>query len=372
LTPLAHGYIAQLSHCGREAWHDVIGRFADANLFQTWSYDMVRYDREKVTHLLLMKGDTLVSAAQVRIARVSANGVGIAYVMRGPLWRREGEPRDVEVFRQAVRALRNEFSCRKGLVFRLYPMAYKDTESDLMQIMREEGYKPFDRRMNRRTLIVDLERSLDNLRSGFDQKWRNCLNRAEKNGLTMTFGEDDSLFDKVESIYAQMVRRKKLLDTTDLHHLKAVQHDLPSALKMRVVLCGVDNELSAAAIFSAIGDTAVYLVGATNDEGMKTKGSYLIQWAFLKWIKERGFLRYDLNGINPRKNAGTYHFKRGLAGSMGRDVELTGKFQVADNALSSIVVRSGEAALWGYRKILRLARRMSNRGGSSNRARVLP
>ena len=37
-----------------------------------------------------------------------------------------------------------------------------------------------------------------------------------------------------------------------------------------------------------------------------------------EWIKEKGLRYYDLNGINPETNPGTYHFKRGLAGKKGR------------------------------------------------------
>jgi lipid II:glycine glycyltransferase (peptidoglycan interpeptide bridge formation enzyme) len=36
----------------------------------------------------------------------------------------------------------------------------------------------------------------------------------------------------------------------------------------------------------SIGDTGVYLFGATNDEGMKNKGSYLLQWKAIQWMKK--------------------------------------------------------------------------------------
>jgi hypothetical protein len=78
-----------------------------------------------------------------------------------------------------------------------------------------------------------------------------------------------------------------------------------------------------------------------------------VQWAFLEWLKENGFLYYDLNGINPEKNPGTYYFKRGLAGKNGLDLEFLGKFQVVDSILSDFVVKGGERLLSAYRRISR-------------------
>jgi lipid II:glycine glycyltransferase (peptidoglycan interpeptide bridge formation enzyme) len=123
-----------------------------------------------------------------------------------------------------------------------------------------------------------------------------------------------------------------------------------------VILCKQDDEICAGAIFSTTGTMGTYLSGATSDKGLKTNGSYLVQWAFVKWLKENGFSQYDLNGVNPDLNPGTYHFKRGLAGKHGRDVELLGKFQVSDGLLSDWVVKGGEWLMSSYGRIVRNGR----------------
>lgn len=353
MKELDREYKAEFVHSDRESWYQLMSHFLDANLYQAWSYDMVRYGRRGVAHLVLRKGDNVVAAAQARIARLPVLRTGIAYVMWGPMWQPTGAPENVEVFRQAVRALRNEFSLQRGLVLRLYPMAFREQYEDLKQIFQEEGYRSTEDGRVKRTLILDLSPSLEEIRANLDQKWRNCLNRAEKNGLELIAGEEEGLFDEFKKIFIGMVRRKGLVDLTDVNHLKMVQRDLPQDFKLKVILCRQNSEFSAGAIFSAIGKTGVYLSGATSDAGMKTNGSYIVQWAFVKWLKENGFLHYDLNGINPDTNPGTYHFKRGLAGKRGREVEFMGKFQVADSILSDLAVKGGELALSGYRRIAR-------------------
>ena len=330
--------------------------FQDANLYQTPSYDLVRYGQGGIAHMILRKADTVVAAAQVRIMQLPVIKTGIAYVFWGPMWRRLDVPDNVDVFRQALRALRNEFSLRRGLVLRVYPWAFHGKDDVLKQILIDEGFKFHDDGLSHRTLIINLESSLKEIRAALDQKWRNSLNRAEKNGLEIIQAEDESLFDEIKKIYLEMASRKGLVDLSDIEHLKKVQQDLPKEHKLKIILCRLNGEICTVAIFSTIGTTAVYLVGATSNAGMKSNGSYLIQWAFVEWIKEKGIRYYDLNGINPETNPGTYHFKRGLAGKKGIDVEFLGKFQVADNRISAYMVGNGERLISGYKKFLQKAR----------------
>jgi hypothetical protein len=342
VNELGHGYTVEFGRFERERWDGLLGRFEDASIYQTWSYEMPSSGHRRVVHMLLRKNRVKRAAAQVRVMRFPVINVGIAYVRWGPLWKAKGVPMDLEVFRQAVRALRNEFSVRHHLALRIYPLAFKSEAPELERILQEEGFLELQNARRDRTLIMDLTVSLHTLRATLDQKWRNCLNRAEKNGLELKFGEEPELFEQVELIYSEMIRRKNLSDVSDIAHLRRVQPLLPTDQKLKIIVCSKDGQPVAGGIFSAIGDMALYMVGATSDAGMKTKGSYLIQWSFVNWLKENGIMHYDLHGFNPETNPGTYHFKRGLAGKHGRNVEFLGKFQVADSQLSALIVNAAE------------------------------
>jgi hypothetical protein len=343
----------------RDFWYETMGCFRDANLYQAWSYDMVRYGPKSVVHMLVRNGHEVVAAAQARIQRVPWTRAGIAYVLWGPLWRRTGEDEDPEVFRRAVRALRSELSRKRGLALRLNLLAFRGQNDVLNQILSEEGYSPYqDARPKRRTLIVDLRYSLEELRAAQHPMWRNHLNRAERKGLALALGEEEGLIDEIAPIYREMASRKGLVELNDIAHLKKVHADLPPSLKLKIIVCRLDGVACAGGIFAAMGATGLYLTGATGDRGMKTYGSYKVHWAFVQWLKENGFLYYDLNGINPERNPGTYQFKRQLAGKAGMEVEMLGKFQVVDSTISSLVVGGGERLLSGYRKMgLRISSR---------------
>ncbi len=356
MKPLAAEYAAEFGFRDGRVWDEVVGTFEDANLYQTWAYDGVRADRRRMAHMILRRNGAAVAAAQTRIMRVPGTRSGIAYVRWGPMWRSTGVAEDREVFRQAVRALRNELSQRLGLVVRLYPLAYRGRDDALARILEEEGYGLHETGRTDRTLIVDLAPTVQELRAALDQKWRNCLNRAERNGLEVISGEEGHLFDAIAAMHGEMTVRKGLEESSDVGHLKMVQNDLPAGLKLRAIVCRRKDELCAGAIFATVGTTGLYVRGATSDAGLKSNGSYIVQWTFVRWLKERGLQRYDLNGISPDGNPGTYHFKRGLAGKQGMDVEFLGRFQVADNPLSDWVVRAGERLRSRYQRMVGAAR----------------
>lgn len=353
MKALDQGYAACFVKVEQQVWYNVLSCFSDTNLYQTWSYDIAQLRQDKISHFILKKRGVSVAAAQVRLMNLPILNKGITYIYWGPMWRQKGVPADPEIFRQTIRALRNEYSIRRRLVLRIFPYVFRGKDDALKEILADEGFEYYDDGKSHRTLIIDLAPSLEEIRAALDQKWRNCLNRSEKNNLEIVSGTEDSLFEELKIIYNEMVCRKGLEDITDIEHLKKVQSDLPAEFKLRVILCRLDGQVCAGAIFDAIGTTAVYLVGATSNAGMKSNGSYLIQWSFLKWLKENGFLFYNLNGINPEINPGTYHFKRGLAGKKGMDLEFLGKYQVSDNPISTVLVDTGEKLSFSLNKAMK-------------------
>jgi FemAB family len=90
-----------------------------------------------------------------------------------------------------------------------------------------------------------------------------------------------------------------------------------------------------------MGDSAIYLLGATSANGLNAKGAYLLQWTMIQWLKENSIKWYDLGGIDPEGNPGVYSFKRGLSGV---DVCQLSPLVACDNVVSSTVVRASLAA----------------------------
>jgi lipid II:glycine glycyltransferase (peptidoglycan interpeptide bridge formation enzyme) len=332
-----------------ESWNAIIKQFSDANIYQTWAYGEIRSGRKNISHLVLKRNDKVVAAVQVRLMGIPILKVGIAYAFWGPLWQLKDEKPDGQIYIEMLRAMRKEYSRRRGYVLRVNPMICKDDEKGLISRMEEEGFMPLQDGRVRRTLIINLGSTKEELRKGLAQKWRNSLNKAEKNNIELLEGTDDELFDLFLNIYKDMLKRKMFVEPNDINEFRSIQKRLPEEMKMKIMLCRFEDALAAGSIFSAVGNTGLYLFGATNDAGMKSNGSYLMQWKYIEWLKNNNYTFYDLNGINPDKNPGTYKFKEGLSGKNGRDVTYVGQFQACDNSVSRLLVAVGEKARASYK-----------------------
>jgi lipid II:glycine glycyltransferase (peptidoglycan interpeptide bridge formation enzyme) len=153
------------------------------------------------------------------------------------------------------------------------------------------------------------------------------------------------------------MRQRKTFETTvDEDEFMRIQEELPESHRMRILLCQENGVTVAGMVATAMGDSAIYLLGATSDQGLNAKGAYLLQWNMIQWLKENGTRWYDLGGIDPEANPGVYHFKKGFSGS---DVIQMNPLVASNSAVSSAIAKAGLAmqrALRGSSGPVQLAR----------------
>jgi hypothetical protein len=324
-------YRVEVDAVTAEAWPGVIGRFADASLYQLWNDG----SGQDVSRMLLKKDQEVVAATEVRLFMLPVVGGGIAYVFWGPLWRLHSGEADAETFREALRALVAEYVERRHMVLRINPRCFGAEDQRMLQILAEEGFSNLPQGAPRQSLVMNLSAPLADLRAGLDKKWRNCLSKAERSGLTVASGTSLAIFDEFTTVYARMLERKQFTPTADIQKHRRLQQRLPEALKMGVVVARQNGAPCAGAIYSAIGNTALYLFGGTDEVGMQSSASYLVQWQIVQELIGRQVAYYDLNGINPDTNPGTYHFKKGLAGKLTPEVTFAPQVQAHHASLAN-------------------------------------
>jgi hypothetical protein len=294
--------------------------------------------------VVVKKNGEVVAIVQARIAKAPWLRLGIAYIRWGPLWKRRGQQIEIEHFSQALRAIRQEFVLNQGLVLRIFPIVIDDVDASFSAVLAEEGFSAKQGESRPRTILMDLGSALDDLRAGMGGNWKRNLKVALKANSEVVEGTDDSLFADFIAMYKEMVSRKQFVEPNDIHQFREIQSRLPEKLKMKVMLAKSNGEVSAGLICSVMGDTAVYLFGATSNAGMKSSGSYLLHWKLLEKLKQEGIRTYNLNGINSEKNPGTYKFKNDLAGSHGHDVLYAGRFDAHAGGFSRWAVNFADGA----------------------------
>lgn len=58
-----------------------------------------------------------------------------------------------------------------------------------------------------------------------------------------------------------------------------------------------------------------YLWGAVDRAHARARAGEALQWAVIEWGLAQGCTRYDLEGIDPVNNPGTYQFKKKMGGT---------------------------------------------------------
>ena len=292
------GYQVEVDRAGPADWAAMLDLFQDANFYQTWSYGAVRWKRDNLSHLVVKKDDEVLGMAQLRIVQPMRLRFGVAYLRWGPLWSRRRGELNPEVTAYVAQALEEEYVRKRGLLLRVLPNAFAGSERAVLfqsAFFRFRSESP-PHGNTYRTFIVDLAPPLEELRRKLDKKWRNALSRSEKNGLEVVEGNGIEEYRIFSQMYLEMLKRKGFETTVSIEEFGRIYEDLPKNHRMQTLICLQAGVPVAGIVSSAMGDSAIYLLGATSDRGLTANGGYLLQWTWIRRLKERGFRWYDLGG----------------------------------------------------------------------------
>jgi lipid II:glycine glycyltransferase (peptidoglycan interpeptide bridge formation enzyme) len=316
--------------------------FNDANIYQTWSYGRVRWGDENLSHIVLKRDGEPVAIAQLRIVRPTRLKFGIAYLRWGPLCERRDRVLSREVAAAMAQALEQEYVRKRKLFLRILPNAFDGSPRGevIHSAFSRFTAEPPVLQNTYRTLILDLTPEIADLRKRLDVKWRNQLTRSEKNNLTLIAGQGKTEYRTFCQIYYQMLQRKGFATTVDVEEFGRIQEELPEQHRMYVLIAENEGVPVAGVVASAMGDSAIYILGATSDAGLQAKGAYLLHWNLIERLKAKGIRWYDLGGIDPENNPGVYHFKKGFSAI---DVCQINAFVTYESTVSFAMAKAGMA-----------------------------
>ena len=335
-------------------WAALAAGFRDHNYRQSWAFGRACAARVGATseHVRIERDGEPIAAADVRVRRLPVVGGGIAYVNGGPLCRLTDGPAPAALH-DALVALRDEYVVRRRLVLRVAPPPVPAAWADVIEkTFAAVGFAPVAQPPER-TILLDLRPPLDALRAGFAQKWRNGLNGAERQGLEVERGEAPEQIAAFVQLFGAFRARKRFGLDLDAPFYAAVHADALPGERFVVTLAKRDGEVVAGHLASCLGDTSVYLLGATLPAGLRAKAGYLLQWHAIQHARERGLAWYDLGGIDPVGNPGVYHFKKGLGGG---EVALPGPFEIVPRHPAVALTRLAERVYRALRARARAAR----------------
>jgi len=325
----------------RDAWRRLAPAFMDYNYRQLWDFGVACARRlgAHSEHVAIYEGGDVIGLADVRVKRISILPTGIAYINSGPLVRRNDQF-EADRLQGVLSALVDEYCSRRKLVLRIQPPLGPSISMDQQkQAFLDIGFTTPNQLRHYRTIVLDISQPLEMIRKQFDRRWRTCLNNAEKRNLVIETGTDDSIFLVFCQLYEELINRKRFDVDLDANFHYQVQR-LLNGNEQFLVSIVYENQLPTAGhVSSFLGDTCVWVLGASNDLGLKNGASYLVQWSVIQKAKEKGCRFYDFCGIDPEKNPGGYQFKKKMGGV---DITVPGPFELSPSRLKAYLVAGSE------------------------------
>ncbi|MBI5654119.1 peptidoglycan bridge formation glycyltransferase FemA/FemB family protein [Candidatus Uhrbacteria bacterium] len=319
----------------RPEWDDWQSAQTYAQFLQSWAWGEFRESRgSKVRRYALRDGAGEWLAALQLEYRKKKFGLGYWYAPRGPVFSSKINPeKRPDLMLSLCEGLLMVKDLKKQALFwRFEPVS---------ELSNPEGLVPLSFRRSKAgdptsTIILDLDKSEDNLLKDMHEKTRYNIRLAAKRGVTVRLAKDardvEAFLDLAEETSRRdgfvQYPRQHLKDTYSVMHANG-QAEIRLAELQGKVLCA-NMELS-------FGDTVTYLHGASSSENRNVMAPFALHWVAIQEARRRGFKLYDFWGANPLSKAMYYYkpswdgvtrFKRGWG---GRQFDLVGTWDLPFN-----------------------------------------
>lgn len=172
------------------------------------------------------------------------------------------------------------------------------------------------------TLIIDLDQPEADILAAMKPKTRYNIRLSQRKEVRVLNASVEEL-PVFYCLYGETARRNgfpagsyrhfaALFSTRDLH---------PGDPRIIFLLAKRGQEILAGAIVAISGRRALYLFGASANEGRNLMGSYALHWEAIKKARAMGCSAYDMGSVSPADDPGhpfygMYRFKTGFGGNI--------------------------------------------------------
>ena len=311
-----------------EFWSSIQSLYPEANFLQSPEWGRMN---ELIGHKVIIEA---TSRAWCLMIVKNAKRGRYLEIPGGPLLDWENSAATHAMFTK----IRSVAKSEKCVFVRLRPQLRSTPEN--LQIIAKLGLKKAPMHLHaEHTVILDLNKSEDDLLKEMRRQTRYEVRRADKLGITVDWSDSEDIFREFQQVQAETALRQHFVPP-DLDTLLAERTAFNSANKVSAEASGKviksHTENPAARLYVAKtaegapiayglilidGSEAEYFEAASTELNHKLPGAYALQWQVIKDLKKLGVKRYNLWGIAPhgQKNhryAGVTTFKTGFGGEI--------------------------------------------------------
>ncbi len=287
------------------------------NLLQSWQYGQAKEQAEgwKAQRFLILDQDGQAIALTQVLTRVLPIVGGIARLNRGPLLLTDHRAdAEVPLKLAALRVLLKEARRQRWWLLQTAPELLDSEPATLgLRALRF-----------RRLLIpawasgrISLQSDEQKLLMGLNGKWRNCMRKGEKLGVTVERREcnGEELAMLMRS-YAEL-QSNRGFDGLSQHLIRALAEQGGAQWQFNLffahdMYAAADADPLGVLVTIHSGDTALYFIGSTNDKGRQMQANSVLLWQAILHAKNGACNWFDIGGLSETTPKGIAEFKQGL------------------------------------------------------------
>ena len=169
------------------------------------------------------------------------------------------------------------------------------------------------------TVIINLEKSEDDILAGMRRQTRYEVRQATKRGIIVEKDDSEAIFREFHAVQAETARRQKFVPPS-LKVLLAEREAFAGNIMIYVAKTAEEEPIAYGLIIKN-GREADYYEAASTPLNRKLPGAYALLWQAIKDLKKEGYERFNLWGIAPagqphHRYAGVTTFKTGFGGDI--------------------------------------------------------
>lgn len=309
-----HWQARALSH---SEWEAHWSRCSKTNLLQCWQYGEAKKQAEgwKVLRFLILdNGKQPIALAQVLTRGLPLVG-RIARLNRGPLLLTEQTAEtEVPLKLAALRVLMRETRRQGWWMLQAAPelLDAEHAVSGLQSLGLRRLTAPAWASGR-----ISLHTTEQSLLMGLNGKWRNCMRKGEKLGVTVTAHQcQGDMLELLIQSYSDLKTNRKF-DGMSEQLIRALSAQQGPRWQINLFVASeeapakFDNPLGMLITIHS-GDTALYLIGSTNDKGRQMQASSVLLWRAILHAKHNTCSWFDIGGLSELTPKGIAEFKQGL------------------------------------------------------------
>jgi peptidoglycan pentaglycine glycine transferase (the first glycine) len=304
------------------AWDNFLARYPNAHLLQTGAWGELK-GGFGWSAVRVVTGDC---GAQILFRRLPLRFT-VAYIPKGPVVSDQSSVINEQFWSDVDDVCRS----RHAVFLKIEPDAWEDTLTPTPLPKTGEGKVVRSSThciQPRRTILVDLRGSEEEILARMKQKCRYNIRLAEKKEVTVRVWDEVDEFHRMITVTGE----RDAFGVHSKEYYRRAYKLLHADRTAELLVAEYAGKPLAALMVCARGKSSWYLYGASTDEERNRMPAYLLQWEAMRWAKARGAEEYDLWGVPDEDEAtlevsfgtrhdglwGVYRFKRGFGGRVKR------------------------------------------------------